>query len=127
MTIALAIANVEGFAYAVPRRGFAALEYSPVLEQIRRNTHEIRSGDIYVAQEPYWFLFDKGPVAVMHGSPWRYDTHVPVIFAGPGIKAQTVHRPVHPVDVAPTISAFLGLSPPSSSTGSPLPEVLPAR
>jgi hypothetical protein len=62
--VALAIANVEGIAYAVPRRGLAALEYSPVLEQIRRNTHPTRSGDIYVAQDPYWFLFDKGPVAV---------------------------------------------------------------
>jgi len=123
--VALAIANVEGIAYAVPRRGLAALEYSPVLEQIRRNTHPTRSGDIYVAQDPYWFLFDKGPVAVMHGSPWRYDTHVPIMFAGPSIKAQMVRRPVHPVDVAPTLSALLGMTPPSSASGTPLEEVLP--
>jgi arylsulfatase A-like enzyme len=122
--VARAIANVDGVAYAVPRRGLAVLEYTPVLEQIRRNTHPIRSGDIYVVQEPYWFLFDKGPVAVMHGSPWRYDTHVPVVFAGPGIDAQTVRRPVHPVDVAPTIAALLGMSPPSSAAGSALEEVL---
>lgn len=101
------------------------LEYSPVQEQIRRNTHPTPSGDIYVAQEPFWFLFDKGPVAVMHSSPWRYDTHVPIIFAGPSIEGQTVGRPVHPVDVAPTIAAFLGMSPPSSATGTPPEEVLP--
>jgi arylsulfatase A-like enzyme len=123
--VAAAIVNVDGVAYAVPRRGLAALEYSPVLEQVRRNTHVSRSGDIYVAQEPYWFLFDKGPVAVMHGSPWRYDTHVPVIFAGPSIRAQRINRLVHPVDVAPTLSAFLGMTPPSSAAGSPLEEVLP--
>lgn len=60
----------------------------------------------------------------MHGSPWRYDTHVPIIFAGPGIKAQKVHRLVHPVDVAPSLAAALGMSPPAAAQGEPLQEVL---
>jgi arylsulfatase A-like enzyme len=60
----------------------------------------------------------------MHGSPWRYDIHVPMMFMGPDIQPQTVHRSVHPVDVAPTIAAFLGMTPPSSAQGSPLEEVL---
>ena len=77
-----------------------------------------------MAQAPYWFLFDEGPVAVMHGSPWRYDTHVPVVFAGPGIPAQRVHRHVGTVDVAPTLAGLLGLSPPASADGSALEEVL---
>jgi arylsulfatase A-like enzyme len=69
-------------------------------------------------------MFDKGPVAAMHGSPWRYDTHVPIIFTGPEISSQTVHRLVHPVDVAPTLAALLGMTPPSSAHGTPLEEVL---
>ena len=89
----------------------------PFLESVRRNFHVSRSSDIYIIQEPYWFLFDKGPVRAMHGSPYRYDTHAPIIFAGPAIRAQTVHRPVHPVDVAPTIAAFLGTTPPGSAQG----------
>ena len=64
-------------------------------------------------------------IANMHGSPWRYDTHVPIIFAGPGIDAHTVSRLVHPVDVAPTIAAFLGMTPPGAAQGQPLKEVLP--
>ena len=63
----------------------ADVEQSPdsrLLHQIRNNIHPVRSGDIYIVQDPYWFNFDKGPVAGMHGSPWNYDTHVPVIFAG---------------------------------------------
>jgi arylsulfatase A-like enzyme len=60
----------------------------------------------------------------MHGSPWRYDTHVPIIFAGPGIDEQKVHRLVHPVDVAPTIGAFMGMTPPAAAHGLPLKEVL---
>jgi hypothetical protein len=51
--VAAAIVNIDGVAYAVPRRGLSTLEYSPVLEQVRRNTHVSRSGDIYVAPEPY--------------------------------------------------------------------------
>ena len=84
---------------------------------MQRNQHASRSGDVYVAQAPYWFLFDKGPVAAMHGSPWRFDTHVPVIFAGPGIDARKVHRHVQTAEVAPTLAALLGMFPPASATG----------
>ena len=58
------------------------------------------------------------------GSPWRYDTHVPIIFAGPGIKAAHVQRPVHPIDIAPTLSSVLNISPPAAAEGSVLIEVL---
>ena len=115
---------MEGIAIAVSRRALPTLADTPVLARIRRNTHAFRSGDIYVAQEPYWFLYEKGPVAAMHGAPWRYDTYVPIIFAGNGIEAQTLQRLVHPADVAPTLSSYLGLKPPSSAEGTPLEEVL---
>jgi predicted AlkP superfamily pyrophosphatase or phosphodiesterase len=91
--------------------------------QIRNNFHPARSGDIYVVQDPYWFNFDKGPVTGMHGSPWNYDTHVPVIFAGPGIRAGTIYRAVQPADVAPSIAALLNMSPPASAQGAVLPEL----
>ncbi len=94
-----------------------------LLERIRNNFHATRAGDIYIVQEPYWFNFEAGPVAVMHGSPWNYDTHVPVIFAGRGIPAGVVFRPVQPADVAPTLAALLGMSPPASAQGTVLAEV----
>ena len=122
--IASALTDYEGINLAVPTENVATQQGNPLLEQVRRNQHVTRSGDIYVIQDPYWFLFDEGPIAAMHGSPWRYDTHVPIIFTGPGIDAQTVHRRVHPVDVAPTLSTFLGMTPPGSAQGSPLGEVL---
>jgi predicted AlkP superfamily pyrophosphatase or phosphodiesterase len=121
--IADALTDFEGIALAVTSSRLSAQHANPLVEQVRRNHHVTRSGDIYITQEPYWFLFDKGPITAMHGSPWRYDTHVPLIFMGPGIHSQTVHRRVHPVDVAPTISALLGMTPPGSSQGLPLREV----
>ena len=60
----------------------------------------------------------------MHGSPWAYDTHVNIIFAGPGLGPAKVTRPVNPIDVAPTLSALLGLSPPAAAQGNVLAEVL---
>jgi len=125
--VADALTQMEGIALAVAGSALGTMQDTPLLRRIGNNSHPARSGDIYVVQEPYWFLFEKGPIAVMHGSPWRYDTYVPIIFSGPEIAAQTIHRTVHPVDVAPTLSAYLGIKPPASSIGEPLNEVLQSQ
>ncbi len=122
--IAAVLAERPGIAIAVARGGLQVPQATPMLQQIQRNFHPARSGDIYVVLDPYWFNFDKGPVVAMHGSPWRYDTHVPIIFAGAGIRSRVVHRLVHPVDVTPTLSAFLGMTAPGSARGTILTEVL---
>jgi predicted AlkP superfamily pyrophosphatase or phosphodiesterase len=122
--VADALTRKEGIALAVASSALRHMQDTPLLRRIRNNTHPERSGDIYVVQEPYWFLFDKGPIGVMHGTPWAYDTYVPIIFSGPGLDASTVYRRAYPVDVAPTLAAYLGLKPPSSSVGKPLIEVL---
>jgi predicted AlkP superfamily pyrophosphatase or phosphodiesterase len=121
--VADALTDVTGINLAVASSRLVEQLSNPLLEQVSNNHHSTRSGDIYIIQEPYWFLFDKGPVAAMHGSPWRYDTHVPIIFMGPSIQPETVYRRVHPVDVAPTLATFLGLNPPGSAQGSPLVEL----
>jgi len=122
--IATALTDFEGINLAVSTKSLSMKKGNPLIEQVRNNQHVTRSGDIYIIQEPYWFLFDEGPIASMHGSPGRYDTHVPIIFAGEGIDAQKIHRLVHPVDVAPTIAALLGMTAPASAKGLPLVEVL---
>jgi arylsulfatase A-like enzyme len=63
-------------------------------------------------------------VAATHGSPWAYDTHVPVILAGPGIPPGRIARRVETVDLAPTIAAYLGTGLPSGTRGRLLVEVL---
>jgi predicted AlkP superfamily pyrophosphatase or phosphodiesterase len=121
--IATAITNMEGINLAVSTDSLAVQQSNPLREAVRRNHHEHRSGDIYVIQDPYWFLFDEGPIAGMHGTPWRYDTHVPIIFAGAGIDDETISRLVHPVDVAPTIANIMGMTPPAASQGAALTEI----
>ncbi len=55
----------------------------------------------------------------------QYDTFVPIVFAGDGLPAQRVSRSVEPVDIAATLSAYLGIKPPSGSVGNPLVDVIP--
>lgn len=54
----------------------------------------------------------------------RGDTYVPIVFAGAGLAAKTVDRRVNTIDIAPTLSAYLGIKPPSGSQGILLKEVL---
>ena len=121
--VADSLTEMQGINRAVSTRNLPDLPPSPLIEQVRNNRHVTRSGDIYIIQEPYWFLFDEGPIASMHGSPWLYDAHVPIMFAGPGITPKRVGRLVEPADVAPTVAAVLGMTPPAASTGQPLVEV----
>ena len=102
------------------------------MRSILRNFHPKRSGDIYLVFEPNIFIadFDGLTVASTHGSPWRYDSFVPVMFAGAGVQppdGKSVSRAVTPYDVAPTLSAQLGVKPPSGAIGEPLAEVLGER
>jgi hypothetical protein len=97
-----------------------------LIRSVLNNHNPGRSGDVFVVFEPHWFIndFDGLTVACTHGSPWRYDTFVPVIFAGAGLMPQRIHRKVHTVDVATTLSAIIGTKPPSGASGQILPEVV---
>ena len=90
------------------------------------NFNSKRSGEVFIVFEPNWFIndFDGLSVASTHGSPWNYDTYVPVVFAGAGLDPQIVDRRVQTVDVAATLSAYMNIKPPSGSVGIPLIEVL---
>jgi arylsulfatase A-like enzyme len=52
-----------------------------------------------------------------------YDTHVPVVFMGPGIKAGRFDETISVNDIAPTLATLLGVETPSGSAGRVLAEV----
>ncbi|MDC6352670.1 alkaline phosphatase family protein [Zeaxanthinibacter sp. PT1] len=81
-----------------------------------------RSGDVLFVPRSGYINYSK--TGSTHGSAEIYDTHVPLLFYGAGIaKGATTERTEIP-DIAPTISAILGIAYPSGTTGSPIPEVL---
>jgi predicted AlkP superfamily pyrophosphatase or phosphodiesterase len=126
--VAAELEKFDGVSTAVSSTALrtAGLPDTLLMRSILRNFHQKRSGDIYLVFEPNVFIndFDGLTVASTHGSPWRYDTYVPVMFAGAGLQPRTVTRAVTPYDIAPTLAARLGVKPPSGTIGNPLPEVL---
>ena len=117
-----------GVQTAMPLRRGGNDDLKPELlyRRVSNNFHPDRSGDVHLvlASGVYINHMDGLTIAANHGSPWNYDTHVPVIFAGQGIKAETVSRGITPYDIAPTLSARAGVNSPSGAIGSPLKEVL---
>ncbi len=122
------LTKLPGVALAVSSTalGSASIPDSEIHRRVLRNHHPDRSGDVFIVFEPNWFIndFDGLTVASTHGSPWRYDTHVPVVFAGARLRPAKIDRAVRTVDVAPTLSALLQIKAPSGSVGEPLVEVL---
>jgi predicted AlkP superfamily pyrophosphatase or phosphodiesterase len=73
-----------------------------------------RSGDVYIQLKSGW-LDSSYPTGTSHGSPYNYDTHVPLIFYGWGVpQGRSSERTVIP-QIAPTISNMLGIGLPSGS------------
>jgi hypothetical protein len=104
------------------------LPNTEVARAVRRNFHAARSGDVHVVPKPGWQLAYEGETstryATGHGTPWRYDSWVPVIFFGPGVEDDIVARRVETVDVVPTLAALAGVEVPAGSTGKILREAL---
>lgn len=92
--------------------------------QILRNTYPGRSGDIYLVPTIHWHVDDSDFLVALHGSPWAYDTWVPLMFTGRGIAPGRVGRRVETIDVAPTLSMLVGCQAPAGATGTPLYETL---
>jgi hypothetical protein len=89
--------------------------------QFQRAFHPNRSGDVMFCQVPYHII---GKSTATHGSPWSYDSHVPLLLWGEGIRGGRYERPVTPASIAPTLARLLGVEmPPSCSVGA-LNEVL---
>lgn len=126
--LARELQKMPPIAYAISSEELAssAIAKTTVSDAVLANFHASRSGDIYVVFEPHWFVgdFDGLHVASHHGSPWTYDTHVPIIFSRPGMAASRVSTRVETVDLAPTVAAYLRIKAPSGARGTVLDEVL---
>ena len=122
------IAKIKGVAFAVSSSDIAKnrVPDTHVMQLIKNNYHPARSGDVYVVFAPRSYINDMEglQIASTHGSPWKYDTHVPVIFAGYDVEAKKVSRAVTPYDIAPTLSNKLGITQPSGSVGEVLKEIV---
>ncbi|WP_048330933.1 alkaline phosphatase PafA [Bizionia psychrotolerans] len=93
------------------------------IESLLQNGYnQKRSGDVLMIPDAAFISYSQ--TGSTHGSGFNYDTHVPLLFFGKGIaNGSTLEKTVIP-DIAPTISAMLGISFPNGATGKPLEFVL---
>lgn len=81
-----------------------------------------RSGDVLVNYLPAYI--DYGKTGTTHGSPYSYDTHVPLVFYGWHVHSGSTNAPISITDVAPTISLLLNIQFPNGCVGKPILEVV---
>ncbi len=91
---------------------------------MRRAWNREASGDLMVVNKPYWY-FGTGSSGTSHGSPYAYDTNVPLILMGKRwIKPGSYGQYAEVVDIAPTLSYLLHVRPPAGAEGRVLTETL---
>lgn len=98
-----------------PWTSMVALNFNPKL-----------GGDLIVVEEP-GSLFSSLPTGTSHGTPWSYDSQVPLLISGPGVRVGRYARSVTLMDLAPTLSLLLGSPYPTGNMGQPLFEAIGDR
>jgi hypothetical protein len=93
--------------------------------QVTMGWHQRISGDIVVINKPNWYLAGRPTAsASMHGSPWSYDTNVPLAMYGPKWIKPGKYGDSEVVDLARTIAFVLNVRPPNGCEGRVLSEAL---
>ncbi|WP_111309289.1 alkaline phosphatase PafA [Confluentibacter sediminis] len=89
---------------------------------LQKGFNQKRSGDVLFVYDTAYISY--GKTGSTHGSAFNYDTHVPLLLFGKGIKHGETIQKTEITDIAPTMSALLGISFPSGTIGKPLEFVL---
>lgn len=79
----------------------------PLGQAARLSYYPGRSGDLILIPKPYWIATSD---ATTHGTPHDYDTRVPVVLFGAGIRAGEYLAPITPADIAPTLAFLAGVT-----------------
>jgi predicted AlkP superfamily pyrophosphatase or phosphodiesterase len=102
---------------------FLTTSFTTGIEELLQNGfNQKRSGDVVYVDNPATISYSR--TGSTHGSGFNYDTHIPLLFYGKGINKGSTYQKTKIVDIAPTISALLGISFPNGNTGNPIEAVL---
>ena len=129
--MAEAVLTVPGINRAFTRTQLETGSVSPgdvIARRVLHGFHPRRSGDVIIVPEPFKYLSEgANPIPATHGSPFSYDTHVPLIIMGQGVAAGRYAQAATPADIAPTLATLLRMQAPSNSVGRVLLEGLGGR
>jgi predicted AlkP superfamily pyrophosphatase or phosphodiesterase len=102
------------------------LPAGPLSRRVMNGFNRGRSGDVWIITKPFYFVTEFNLVT-RHASGYSYDTHVPVIFFGAGVRAGRYNAECSPSDIAPTLASLLGVEPPSNRVGRVLAEAIASK
>jgi hypothetical protein len=86
-----------------------------ILDMSRRSFFPGRSVDVAFVFRPY--MMDRDRFGINHGTPWDYDTHVPLLWFGAGVTPGVHPEAVNVEDLAPTLAAQLEVPRPPQARG----------
>jgi len=93
-----------------------------IMNSLQNGYNQKFSGDVLMI--PYPATLINGAKGTSHGSGYSYDTHVPLIFYGYGIKKGKSLKKYDITDIAPTIANLLKIEAPNGTSGKIIEEVL---
>lgn len=111
------------FAVDIEHIGDASIP-EPVKSKIINGYDSKRCGPVMIIPEPGWIDGHEGGTGTTHGSWNPYDTHIPLVFMGWGIKHGTTNRTVLMSDISPTLAALLHIQMPNGNVGNVIGEVV---
>ncbi len=122
-----AVGKIHGIAAAITGTQIlmGRLPNTPISNSVANGYFPGRNGNLIIVSRPF-YLFGEG-ITASHGTPYSYDTHVPVILFGTGIAAGSYSSVSSPADIAPTLSLLLMIEKPSNATGRILTEAIKKR
>ena len=87
----------------------------PVGRAVARSFHPKRCGDVAWVLKPYYLYSPPVGTGTSHGTPHPYDTHVPLLVYGPGVRTGERSDRVSPQAAAVVLAAAAGLPPPAGA------------
>src|SRR5262249_28799179 len=111
------------FAGAYTSEDFQAVRFGGdvISQRIARSYFRGRTGDVLLIPRPYYVASKK---TSGHGTPYSYDTNVPVLFWGSWFVPGRFSGAASPADIAPTLASILHINRPSVAVGRVLTEAL---
>lgn len=111
--------NVEGIGKVIRKESILKSEdKDKITIRLKNMIHPFKSPDIFSIPS-YGYLF-RGPYGTSHGTPYDYDTHVPLIFSRKEFRKKKDSSNKETVDIAPTIAKYLGIKIPEYCDGKPI-------
>jgi predicted AlkP superfamily pyrophosphatase or phosphodiesterase len=95
---------------------------SKIRTMLNNGYYKKRSGDIQLVFTPGFI--DGGKTGTTHGLWAPYDSHIPIVFYGWGIKQGKSYKEVYMTDIAATITALLQIQMPSGCIGEVVAEAI---